>query len=180
VIDRLMGLDDAACLMGNHEELLLRALSGDPRAMAIFARIGGVQTMASYGVDPADFIDATIEEKAAIMSQAIPGEHVEWLQRLPSCQVNGDYMFVHAGISPGQPLEAQTPEVMRWIRGDFLDSTADHGKVIVHGHSINPEIDEHHNRIGIDTGAFFSEKLTAVALEQDQRWYIQTSAATVN
>jgi len=180
VIDRLMGLTDAVFLMGNHEELLLRALSGERRAMGIFARIGGVRTMASYGVDAARFMSATIEEKAVLMSGAIPSDHVEWLRQLPPCYMNGDYMFVHAGILPGQPVENQTPEVMRWIRDDFLDSTADHGKVIVHGHSVMREIDERPNRIGIDTGAFFSEILTAIALEHDQRWYVQTSPATAS
>lgn len=176
VVERLMGLDgEAVFLMGNHEELLLRAASGDHRAATIFARVGGMQTMSSYGIDPAAFLAASVEEQIEMMNEAIPRRHLDWMESLPSSHVDGDYMFVHAGILPGLPLEDQPPEILRWIRSDFLASRKDHGKMIVHGHSILAEVDERINRIGIDTGAYSSGILTAIAIEQDQRWYIQTT-----
>ena len=178
VVERLMTLEKHAIfLMGNHEELLLRSMAGDQRAAAIFACVGGVETMASYGVDPASFAAAEAEEQIALMKAAISPRHLDWMESLPSSYVEGDYMFVHAGILPGLPIEDQPPEILRWIRGDFLASRKDHGKMIVHGHSVLSGIDERSNRIGIDTGAYFSGILTAVGLEEDRRWYVQTGDA---
>src|SRR3546814_15814378 len=85
----------------------------------------------------------------------------------------GDYLFVHAGVRPGVPLDEQDPVDMRWIRREFLESEADHGAVVVHGHSIRPEVQMCPNRIGIDTGAYASDRLTAIGLDGARRWVIQ-------
>ena len=78
--------------------------------------------------------------------------------------VRGGYFFCHAGVRPGVPLDRQREEDMLWIRGVFLHSDADFGKIVVHGHTpaLAPEVRA--NRIGIDTGAYASGKLTCVAL----------------
>jgi serine/threonine protein phosphatase 1 len=88
----------------------------------------------------------------------------------------GDYVFVHAGVKPGVPLEQQDPEDLMWIRGEFLDSRRDHGKVVVHGHRIvsQPEIQTH--RIGIDTGAFATNVLTCIVLEGVTQRFLSTAA----
>jgi serine/threonine protein phosphatase 1 len=88
--------------------------------------------------------------------------------------VIGDYVFVHAGIRPGVPLEAQDDEDLCWIREPFLSSTADHGKVVVHGHTIAPAPELRRNRIGIDTGAFATGVLTCVVLEEDRQRFLST------
>jgi serine/threonine protein phosphatase 1 len=85
----------------------------------------------------------------------------------------GDYLFVHAGIRPGVELDAQVSKDLRWIREGFLDDQTDHGVVIVHGHTIVEEVQEHSNRIAIDTGAYRTGVLTALALEGDERRVIQ-------
>ena len=89
--------------------------------------------------------------------------------------VVGDYAFVHAGIRPGLPLSEQRKKDLRWIREEFLATEAAHEKVIVYGHTISDEVVEAGNRIGIDTGAYYSNKLTALALQGSERWYLDTS-----
>jgi serine/threonine protein phosphatase 1 len=71
-------------------------------------------------------------------------------------------------------LQAQLQSDMRWIREEFLFDDSDHGFVVVHGHTISEEVEERANRIGIDTGAYRSGILTALAIENDQRWYVDT------
>ncbi len=88
----------------------------------------------------------------------------------------GDYLFVHAGVRPGVPLEAQDPHDMVWIRGPFLRSNEDFGKIVVHGHTPGREPDIRPNRIGIDTGAVFTDRLTALRLEDGSRKLLQADA----
>ena len=45
---------------------------------------------------------------------------------------------------------------------------------MVHGHTIRDEVEERPNRIGIDTGAYASGRLTAIGLEGTDRWYLST------
>ena len=86
----------------------------------------------------------------------------------------GDYLFVHAGIRPGIDFAEQQAADLRWIRDDFLDCRDDHGKLVIHGHSITDDVDVRANRIGIDTGAFESGRLTAIGLEGGERWFLST------
>ena len=87
----------------------------------------------------------------------------------------GGYLFVHAGIRPGVPLEAQRTADLRWIREDFIDHRDAFGPVVVHGHTISGAADVRSNRIGIDTGAYASGRLTALGLEGPERWLIEAS-----
>jgi len=95
---------------------------------------------------------------------------------IDSCRL-GDYLFVHAGIRPGIEIDQQLQADLRWIREPFLLDDSDHGFVVVHGHTICCEVEERHNRIGIDTGAYRSGILTALAVEGNERWVIDTSGA---
>lgn len=162
------------CLMGNHEEVFLMALSGDMGALRFFKKIGGRETLLSYGV-PADLIDGDDDEALfERMMQCVPQSHYDFIAGLPSSVQAGDYLFVHAGIRPGVAIEDQDPRDMHWIRDEFLKSTAAHPRCIVHGHSITQFVDEHSHRIGIDTGAYATSRLTAIGLEGTRRWYLST------
>lgn len=180
VIERLMTLgaasDDVQFIFGNHEELLMRAWEGDPRAAGVFNRNGGRDTMLSYGVDPNVYDDASLEELVEIMRSAIPRSHIEFLRSFQDWIVAGDYLFVHAGIRPGVPIEEQDVSDLRWIRGDFTRYEGTHDKMVIHGHSITEEVDDQPNRIGIDTGAFMSGRLTAIGIEGTERWFLQTGS----
>jgi serine/threonine protein phosphatase 1 len=97
-----------------------------------------------------------------------------FLRDLEMFHVEGDYVFVHAGIRPGRRIEEQRARDLLWIRGDFLSSDADHGCCVVHGHSISPDPEIRHNRIGIDTGAYYTGRLTCLVLDGAERRMIHT------
>lgn len=160
------------CLMGNHEEVFAMALRGNLDALRFFLRIGGRETLLSYGlseklVDGGDTPNVLIE-----MLQAVPEAHRNFILNLPSSYSMGDYLFVHAGIRPGVPAEVQSLEDLHWIREDFLSSRVPHPQMVVHGHTPTDAVDEQPNRIGIDTGACYGGSLTALGLNGEDRWYL--------
>jgi serine/threonine protein phosphatase 1 len=176
VVERAIQLQnefpETRLLIGNHEECFLAALTGDVRRLRYFMRIGGEATIRSYWNDDTSFSQASFEEVAQRLPLLVPAEHVRYLGMGEDVVEIGDYAFVHAGIRPGVPLDKQSLFDLRWIRDDFLDDLGDHGKMIVHGHSITSQPDEQGNRIGIDVGAFRSGTLAALGLEGDNRWFL--------
>jgi serine/threonine protein phosphatase 1 len=162
-------------LKGNHEDALLRFLD-DTRIGPAWLFYGGADTLRSYGVAP-PFPPTRREEllrAQAELRQLLPERHRRFMESLPFTYAEGDYLFVHAGLRPGVPLEQQSPEDMLWIRDEFLYSDENFGRVVVHGHSITPRPDVQRNRIGIDTGAYASDRLTALVLEGDGYRFLQT------
>lgn len=162
-------------IMGNHEEVMLRVLAGEMDMLPSWLRFGGAETLRSYGVEPREFPNLPDEEVAARIRDAVPAEHRAFLASFADSISFGGYVFVHAGIRPGVDLAEQSQTDLRWIREPFLDDTTDHGFVVVHGHTITNTVDVAPNRIGIDTGAFCTGVLTAIAIEGSRRWLIQTS-----
>ena len=161
-------------LMGNHEAAMIDALHGKADAMRTWLHFGGYESLLSWGI-PADLLDqGTTGEIAAVAAATIPREELAWLARLRQHVRIGDYFFVHAGVRPGTDLAQQLPGDSYWIREEFLESRRYHGAVVVHGHTISRDVEEHDNRIGIDTGAYLSDRLTALALEGADRWFLQT------
>lgn len=164
----------AVFLLGNHEEVLLRILAGEADLIKGWLRFGGAECLRSYGEDP-DALRALPPDKAlARVSAAVPREHAAFIEGFGDTFRFGDYLFVHAGVRPGIELDAQRQKDLRWIREPFLQDESDHGFVVVHGHTICPQVEELPNRIGIDTGAYASGILTALAIEQGKRWFIDT------
>lgn len=159
-------------LAGNHEEMFLLAFEKED-VLRSFLRHGGRETVLSYPVDPAAYAAADFAGVQALMHEAIPAEDRAFVGSFESSLRVGDYLFVHAGIRPQVPLDAQRDADLRWIREPFLGFSGDHGCVVVHGHTITDEPVIRANRIGIDTGAFCSGRLTALALEGTDRWLIE-------
>ena len=161
-------------LLGNHEEVLLRIVAGDSLVVESWLKFGGLQCLQSYGVTLARIRGRSAEEVVELVQATVPKEHVEFLESfVDSCRF-GDYLFVHAGVNPGAPLEAQTEADLIWIRDPFLRHAEPFGKIVVHGHTPGKEPVTRSNRIGIDTGACFSGRLTALRLEGDSRAFLQT------
>lgn len=158
-------------LMGNHEEMFLDAL-GDAEVLRHFLRYGGRETLLSYPIERAAFVRAELEEARQIARAAVPEADLAFIRSFENLIELGDYLFVHAGIRPGVPLEDQRPGDLRWIRETFLAHRASFGPVVVHGHTIFAEPEVRTNRIGIDTGAYTSGRLTALGLEGTARWTI--------
>lgn len=163
-------------LLGNHEEVLLRLLGGEKDLLANWMRFGGAECATSYGLDARALILMTEERAIEALRAAIPDAHVQFIGSFIDTFRFGDYLFVHAGIRPGIALDGQSQRDLRWIRAAFLDDPSDHGFLVVHGHTITEAIDERANRIGIDTGAYSTGILTAIAVENDQRWFLSTNA----
>jgi serine/threonine protein phosphatase 1 len=160
-------------LSGNHEDLLVRGLSGAPSILPRWLGVGGEATARSYGAAVGDLFGRSPEDLALRLEQAIPPADIAFLERLPTSARFGDYLLVHAGVRPGVAFADQSPHDLRWIRKPFLDSRADHGGVVVHGHSETAEVEELHNRIGIDTGAYRTGVLTALWIEDQERGFLQ-------
>lgn len=159
-------------LQGNHEDVFLKVMDGDLRTLRHWMTYGGAQMLESMGLTPPgpeDDLDACLFEIRRAVSPAL----VSWVRRLPLTARSGDYFFCHAGVRPGVSLKRQVRDDLLWIREDFLDDDSSYGAVVVHGHTIRPEVDMRHNRIGIDTGAYISGVLTAIYLEGDKREIIQ-------
>jgi serine/threonine protein phosphatase 1 len=165
-------------ILGNHEEVLLRIVDGESALIAKWRWFGGAECLKSYGVDPASLAGLDEDSALTTVRRAIPPEHIEFLRGFVDTCRFGDYVFVHAGIRPGVELEQQRQSDLRWIREPFLLDEGNYGFVVVHGHSISNGVDERPNRIGIDTGAYRTGTLTALAIEEDRRWFVDTALAT--
>ena len=173
VLDNLLkaktGEGDNRFLLGNHDQYLLNyleapgAIQGATDLHWFNPRLGGDKTLLSYGISGAD--QDNPETAHAEFRAVVPAMHVAFLETLDLYHRIGSYLFVHAGILPGTPLEDQLPNDLIWIRGEFLNSTDDHGMIVVHGHTVVKEVENRGNRIGIDTGAVFGGDLSCLVLE---------------
>lgn len=154
-------------LLGNHEQVLLQFLNGsDPSIALDWFSFGGLATLVSYGVQLHGIpIGKDLAGLRADFANKLPVSHLEFYQRLLINYEIGDYFFVHAGVKPKVKLQKQRPEDMLWIRDEFLDSHLFHGKMIVHGHHVTDEPVKLPNRIGLDTGAYSSGRLTCAVFE---------------
>lgn len=159
-------------LSGNHEEVLIRILRGERGVLPNWLKFGGAECASSYGIDSAQL--AGIDEMAALemVRAKVPQSHREFLESFGDTFRFGDFLFVHAGIRPGIAVEDQDVADLRWIREPFLTDAKEHGFVVVHGHTIVERVEERRNRIAIDTGAYRSGVLTALAIEDGERWFL--------
>ncbi|WP_428492678.1 metallophosphoesterase family protein [Rhodopila sp.] len=157
--------DEIVNLMGNHEHMMLSAVVGTEReAPSQWLVNGGADSLASWG------IARTVP--AAEWAARIPLQHLMFLRDLEISRRIGPYLFVHAGIRPGVPLDSQSRQDMMWIREPFLSSAADYGVVVVHGHTPKREPVVAANRIAIDTGAVLGGALTCVVLQEDRLGFL--------
>lgn len=180
VIDRLSRCAERGLspifLRGNHEDVLISFLAGrESIDLATWVRNGAGPLFESYGVVPPDpFSRRDLERARITLERALPPRHREFLDGLESCWSLGDYFFAHAGVRPGIALGRQSDEDLMWIRGAFLDDKTWHGKRVVHGHTIVRQVELRPNRIGVDTGAYRTDRLSALVLWDDKAAVLQT------
>lgn len=165
-------------LKGNHDRLFLNFLidpwARDPGLRSdlgwLHPRLGGPQTLASYGLrEPGD---RPVDQVLAEALLAVPQAHRDWLTALPTYLLLGSVLFVHAGIRPGRDLREQTEDDLLWIRTDFLEDRRDHGVLVVHGHTAIAEATHYGNRLNIDSSAAYGGPLSAVVIEGHDAWLL--------
>lgn len=159
-------------LKGNHDETLVQFLN-DPGIGEAWRNFGGLETLSSYGVTHT--AGKSWAQTRSEFVSVLPQTHEAFFKNLRLHYVVGDYIFVHAGLKPRVPLEEQRESDLLWIREEFLESSVNFGRVVVHGHTPAPAPEIRANRIGIDTGAYMTEILTAVVLEGRTRQFLSTS-----
>ena len=179
VIDNLIVERDAPhhthFLFGNHDEMLL-TYRKDPsipirpkgplvnKIHWLHELGGGAETLRSYGVNGASHENP--HDKHAAFVAALPDTHLHFFKNLELSVRLGSYLFVHAGINPDAALEDQTLDDLIWMREPFLSSDKDHGFIVVHGHTPVKAVENHGNRIAIDTGAVFGRHLSCLVVEE--------------
>lgn len=155
-------------VLGNHDHFVLRILdetTRDRREMTLrhwISKLGGDATLASYGLDPSNITPEGFASR-------FPEAHVAILREASHYVELEKHVLVHAGLAPGVPLHAQAAYDLMWIKEPFLSSTGMFDKTVVHGHTVTEsrqcEIASH--RIGIDTGAYATGRLSAVHIYPD-------------
>jgi serine/threonine protein phosphatase 1 len=167
-IDRLIAQGERGeCifLKGNHEQIATKCLS-DRRLFDQWMRLGGLETLISYGIAAGDLANGnSIAQLQSAFHDALPQAHLRFFRLLHTKFACGDFYFSHAGVRPGVELSQQSESDLLWIRDEFLNSSEDHGKIIVHGHTPVQEVEVAPNRINIDTGAFATGRLTCLVIE---------------
>ena len=175
VLRRLCGLEarlgvSVHLLLGNHDQLLRESLRimPDPDVLELWCENGGDTTLAECGIDPEAVRRADPAEIAARLRARLGASLIKLLRGLAPVWTSGGYVFVHAGVDPTRPLEAHGLDELLWIREPFLGGEGwPHKFAVVHGHTpLGPEVFSH--RIGIDSGCFYSDVLTAVELADDR------------
>ena len=167
---------DCIYLRGNHEQTLLDFLQ-EASVGSFWLSYGGQATLVSYGVAVSKILTRREEfvEIQKSLRDKIPQSHLDFFSKTRLSYMVGSYFFVHAGINPKYSLARQQPEDLMWIRDEFVSSSKNREKIIVHGHTVTEEPELLPNRIGIDTGAYASGRLTCLILQGKQQRIIQTN-----
>jgi serine/threonine protein phosphatase 1 len=174
LISEPLPLFETVHLKGNHEDLMLEFLEQGGRGAAWLVN-GGDATLRSYGVAaPSPYAEEAHPAVRQRLLEEMPARHRGFFDSLRLSYRAGDYLFVHAGVHPAVALDAQDPRDLVWIREPFLESEADFGACVVHGHTIGwaPVIKK--NRIGLDTGAYRTGTLSCAVIEGDSVRILQT------
>ncbi len=170
-------------IMGNHDRLFTRFIrhgTVDDDAILsgkgwLHPALGGATTLASYGVQAAvaDEGPVNTDALAALVTAAreqVPDAHLQFLESRPLMHCEAGLVFVHAGIRPGIPFDAQVEDDLLWIRTGWLDDTRDHGALVVHGHTALDAPQHHGNRVNMDGGAGYGRPLVPAVFEDGQAW----------
>lgn len=179
LIERPLAGFPRVLLLGNHDLWLREFLAGAPVGDD-WLQFGGDATLVSYGVG----LDRSLPEperlaaaRAALLER-FPQAHRRFLEELEPAFEFGDYFLCHAGVRPGVPLAAQSETDLLWIREPFLSFSGEFGKIVVHGHTVSEAPVVRHNRIGIDTGACWTGRLTCLVLEGSEYRFLSTGVTT--
>jgi serine/threonine protein phosphatase 1 len=172
-VEVLMGLAGRAevapvFLMGNHERMLLDYLA-DPDTGTRWFRVGGIETLESYGLrvpGGAEHDPVALADLSEAFAEAV-APHRAFLEGLAPSHLSGEVLCVHAAADPARPPAAQEEGALLWGHRDFARRPRRDGLWVVHGHVVVPHPRVEGRRISVDTGAWFTDTLTAVRLDGD-------------
>lgn len=173
LISKLWSANQVIVLRGNHEDMMIEAAQGNAAAQAVWLANGGIETLASFDIDPPrtgedafDFAERLVAGVAAPIWDMLHNTVHSWR--------SGDYLFAHAGVDPNVPLDKQDNLTLLSIREEFTQSDKWHGAVIVHGHSIVDRVEIRTNRIACDTGAYRTGVLSCICVYDDTRTVVSS------
>ncbi|MGZ9809149.1 metallophosphoesterase [Pseudoroseicyclus sp. H15] len=175
VLRRLIGLQNAICLMGNHEAMCLDFLEKPRRTGDRWLRNGGLQTLASFGIGGLGLTPSPEQLKAAAaeLKEAMGPEMITWMERLRASYISGNVAAIHAGGDPEVPIEEQDEAACLWGAPGFMTTPRQDGMWVVHGHVIVPEPSVVLGRIALDTGAYATGCLTAALINGSNVHFLQ-------
>jgi len=167
-------------LKGNHDRMFWRFLdSGQihddgiktPGLDWLHPRLGGVETLASYGVRSAG---RSVDEILTDAREAVPQAHREFIANLDLVAERGEHLFVHAGLRPGVALADQVEDDLIWIREPFLSYSKPFQWLVVHGHTALERPEHYGNRIDLDGGAGYGRPLYPAVFEAGAVWLLDS------
>jgi len=160
---------ETVVLLGNHEQVLKQFMLDSAKGPD-WVMWGGAETLASYGIQAPtrQNTEGWLEVRRELVRR-FPPEHMRLLNEARLLFKAGDYLFVHGGVRPGVPWDQQTQESLLWIRDEFLEAERACELVVVHGHTAREAVQQTPWRIGVDTGAYATGKLTCVRLFEKER-----------
>jgi len=178
LMEAIEGGEPYTVLKGNHDRMFTGFMADPhkpdpilrPEYTWLSSPLGGMETLQSYGVDVHGAADVDGIHRQAV--EMVPAEHIAFLSNLPISYQTDHYFLAHAGIRPGVPLDDQVEDDLIWIRHEFLNSTEDHPKVVIHGHTPEDDVLHYGNRIGIDTGAAYGGPLSVVVCDGPSVWLL--------
>ncbi len=170
----LEGTPEAIALRGNHEQMLLDFLEEPELRGPLWLRNGGLQTLLSYGVAISATAEAEVLVDAARRLALAMGPDLPFLHSLPTHAVFGKVLFAHAGADPELPVDMQSDRALLWGAPRFLREPRWDGLWVVYGHYITEEPSPEMGRIPTDSGAYFSNRLTAARLADGEIAYLST------
>lgn len=171
--DKLVG-DKRICLRGNHE-LMMQAFVEDSSVLGSWGQYGGLETLYSYGLSIRLPVSPEAHDQVQEQFRAsLPLQHLGFLRSLRPMASLGGYFFAHAGVDPHKALADQVEDDLYWIREPFLDFNKPLEKMVVHGHTPAERPEHLVHRIGVDTGAYISGRLTCAVLEGAEVRFLKT------
>lgn len=167
---------DQVFMRGNHEQLLLDFLDDPSRYGPTWLQVGALATLKSYGVSARADVGSRSDFKPIrdALAANIPAAHLDLIREMPVWHAVGDYLFVHAGVRRGVPIERQSFDDLLWLRYEPADQDEPFEQVVVHGHTPVTEPFIGRYRINVDTGAYASNRLTCVILQETSKRVLQT------
>ena len=163
------------CLMGNHEDMMLKFIDNPIERGPRWLQYGGLQTLASFGVRgiTTTTTGIALEEARDKLAFDMGEPLIAWLRDLPTFWQSGNIAVVHAGADPEVAINAQQSRVLKWGHKAFAHQLRTDGIWVVHGHTIVDQANATDGRIAIDTGAYATGQLTAAQISDQEVQFLK-------